>query len=76
MSRTTDIISHIQRIADTGSAETMAALGSPGKKVTIDGEKWETGAVWTVEPPIFETLIDGIAAYLDDFKKEIVEEVG
>jgi hypothetical protein len=72
MTTKADIIADVQAAADayfgadpeTGRAVYLV-LGTPGTKIEIADQTWLSGATWANVPGVLETVIEGLAAWLD-----------
>lgn len=75
MSRKSDIITRIRQVADKGTKKERLALGTPGSTVSVDGETYDTGQLWSANPSFVDVLIEGIAKYFDDFMEEVEQKI-
>ena len=73
MSRSDDIRTLIQQIADAGSDGDKLALGDTSKTIQTGGDK--RGQLWLADPSFMQILADALGEYFDRFKEEIDEEL-
>ena len=66
MTTKSELIEAIQDAADsTNDVAIKLSLGTPGSTVKIEGQEFDTGKSWAPTPKIFDTLMEGIADFLD-----------